>query len=346
MIPESKLKEIRTYLEKSENPLFFFDDDPDGLCSYLLLKRHYGKGKGIPSKSGYLDEKFLRKVEEYSPDLVVILDKPLVKQEFVNKINVPIIWIDHHPLSNLKGVHYYNPLQKNKEDNRPVTYWCYKITKRKKDLWLATLGCVADWHIPDFAKEFSKKYPEMFPKDIKDPAKAIYETELGQLIKIFGFILKGKISEVKASISVLTKIENPYEILNQTTPKGKYIFKKIKKADSIYKSLFEKAKSEVTKDDFFVFFIPMRKMAMAREIATELNYNYPKKAIIVAREKEESISVSVRSAKHNVQKIMEYSLKELEKSYGGGHIHACGGNIAEEDCEEFLKKFKEGLKKW
>ncbi|MBU1245649.1 MAG: hypothetical protein KKH88_03200 [Nanoarchaeota archaeon] len=346
MIPESELKEIRTYLEKSENPLFFFDDDPDGLCSFLLLRKYLNKGKGIPVKSGFLDEKFLRKVEEYSPDLVIILDKPLVKQEFIDKINVPVLWIDHHPLTELKGLHYYNPLKNDKEDNSPVAYWCYKIAKRKEDMWIAAVGSISDWHIPSFAKQFSEKNPDLLPKNIKDPAKAIFETQLGELTKIFSFILKGKTSDVRTAIGILLKIDNPYEILNQTTSKGKFLYKRIKKIKGMYDELLKKAMSEVTKDDFFVFYIPLRKIAMARDLATEIHYKYPDKAIIIAREKEDTISISVRSAKHNVQKIMEYALREFEKSYGGGHIHACGGNIAKEDWNKFIEKFKEGLKKW
>ena len=45
------LEEIKGYLEKSVNPLFFFDDDADGLCSFLLLYRYFKKGKYVPLKS-------------------------------------------------------------------------------------------------------------------------------------------------------------------------------------------------------------------------------------------------------------------------------------------------------
>ena len=40
MLTDAQIQEIRGFLEKAENPLFLFDDDPDGLTSYLLLKKH------------------------------------------------------------------------------------------------------------------------------------------------------------------------------------------------------------------------------------------------------------------------------------------------------------------
>jgi len=78
MIPKSQLDEIKSFLNKSENPLFLFDDDPDGISSFLLLKRYFDKGKGVIVKaSPKLPEVYTRKIDEYRPDLVVILDKPL-----------------------------------------------------------------------------------------------------------------------------------------------------------------------------------------------------------------------------------------------------------------------------
>jgi hypothetical protein len=166
MIPQKKLNEVKGYLEKSENPLFFFDDDPDGLCSYLLLRRHIGRGKGFAIKgSPTLDLSYLRKINEYCPDYVFVLDKPIVSQEFVDKVNVPLIWIDHNPLIKLKGIRYYNPLIWQKKDNKPVTFWSYKIAKH--DLWLACLGCVADWFIPPFVEDFRKKYKDLIGKEKK-----------------------------------------------------------------------------------------------------------------------------------------------------------------------------------
>ena len=39
MIPKKEIKEIRKALSESARPLIFFDDDPDGLCSFLQFYR-------------------------------------------------------------------------------------------------------------------------------------------------------------------------------------------------------------------------------------------------------------------------------------------------------------------
>ena len=69
MINQKKLKEIMDYIEKAENPLVLFDDDPDGLCSYLLLKKIKDQAKGVVIKSSpVLDIPYLKKVEELTKE--------------------------------------------------------------------------------------------------------------------------------------------------------------------------------------------------------------------------------------------------------------------------------------
>ena len=86
------LSKIRSYLQKSENPLIIFDDDPDGLCSFLLIKRHFNKAEGYVLKgSPYVTPELASKIKNFYPDLILILDLPVLAQEFVDKVNVPII---------------------------------------------------------------------------------------------------------------------------------------------------------------------------------------------------------------------------------------------------------------
>ena len=40
------IKEIKEHLESTQNPLFFYDNDADGLCSYLILRRYLGRQRG------------------------------------------------------------------------------------------------------------------------------------------------------------------------------------------------------------------------------------------------------------------------------------------------------------
>ena len=344
MLLKKQIEEFRKYLKKSENPLFLFDDDPDGTSSYLLLKKYINKGKGVMIKAKpVVGEEYLRKVEENSPDLVVILDMPIVDQEFIDKVNVPILWLDHHQPLKRKGVHYYNPRINPPKDNNPTTYYAYKIAE-DQNTWIASMGCFADWYYPDFIDKIYALYPGLIPKNnTNKPEEILFGSRLGELIRTVSFLLKGSITEVNRSISILSKIESPFEILDQTTPRGKYLYKKVSNFRNEYKSVLDEALRVKEKDGILLINHPKTQHSFVSELSTELSYR-TRKTLIVTREDKGRMKMSVRSTNIKLPKLLDEALLGLD-GYGGGHELACGANVSLEDFPEFLERFKSLIKK-
>ena len=338
------LETIRKLLKESSNPLYFYDDDPDGLVSYLLLRKGFEKGTGviIRVRGMSLDEEglYLRKIEEYNPDLVVFLDKPTLNQDVFDKINVKKIWIDHHDVVDVKGVYYYNPRMKDKKDNKPTSYICYKITK--KDLWLATVGVVADWSLALF-NDFKKKYGDLVNgvKSVRN-VKAddvLYDTKLGELVRIFSFILKGRTKDVRKNIEMLLKINDPYEILNKKSENGKILFESAEKVNSKYNLFLKKAIStgKRTIGRIIAFAYISNEVSFTSDLANEMVHRFPGKIIAVGRIKEEMMRISLRSSMNDVElpKVIEKIFNEMKGS-GGGHEHAVAVEIHKDDYKKFI----------
>lgn len=340
MISKKDIEEIKEEIKKSENPLIFFDDDPDGLCSFLLFKSMKENAKGIVIKSSpSLDMNYLRKIDELSPDKVFVLDKPIIEQDFIDNVHIPLYWIDHHPIVKRKGLHYYNPRIDDDKDNSPVTYWSYKITNGP--MWIATIGSIADWYIPPFLKEFKNKYPGLI-KNENTPEKIIFETKLGILIKVFSFLLKGRISDIRKNISVLSRITSPYEIVEGQSARGKFLFRYYLKVKKNYDILLEQA-SKVDDEKIIIFTYPSSKMSFTSELSNELLYKHPNKLIIIGREKEDEIKLSLRSSNIVLPPLIKEALKNV-KGYGGGHDFACGCSVAKDDFQTFIDNIKNQLK--
>ena len=341
------LTQIRKELDNCKRPLFFFHDDADGLSSFLLLYRYVKEGKGIPIKYSLgIDETFLRKIEEYSPDKVFITDMAVVSQEFIQKVKSPIIWIDHHPISNdldYQGTKYYNPRIKNPDKNIPATKICYDIVKQ--DLWIGATGTIGDWvFIPSFMKKVSKEFPKLLPKKIKTPEDALFNSKFGLLARIFATILKGRISDVNKCINVLTRIKDPEEILNQTSSQGSFIYKRYKQINQPYASLLKRAKKQASADPFVIFPYKFDE-SFTGELSNELLYLFPDKVTIVAREKSGEMRCSLRSPKSiSVKDMLEKSLVGIE-GRGGGHPQACGCSVKVEQWDDFIKNMRNELKK-
>ena len=65
-------------------PLFVFDKDTDGLCSFLQFLRYKGEGNGFPLKTRDWSSGILKKVNGYEADKIFFLDMPVIPQEFVD----------------------------------------------------------------------------------------------------------------------------------------------------------------------------------------------------------------------------------------------------------------------
>lgn len=341
MIPEQEIKGIRTMLEKAENPIYLFDDDQDGLCSFLVLWKITKKGKGIPSK-GLLNRDSAEKVKKERADLLILLDKPVVEQEFLDEIRIPIIHIDHHPPLKIKApnYHYYNPRKENDKDTRPTSYWAYQVAK--DNLWIATIGIISDWYIPEFITEFQEKYPGLLP-EVKNPGQALFETDFGKLCRSFAFALKGKSTERNQCLKVLTRIDDPWEIMRQETAKGKFIFKHFEKMEKRYQKIREQAMKVKVKGEIFLFTYPSSEDSFTSLLSNEVVYRHPEKVVIIGRVKEDAVVMSLRSTKHKLPDIITRALEGLE-GHGGGHDAACGANVRADQFGTFMERFEEIIK--
>jgi len=336
-----KIDDIRKILEQFNNPIYFFDNDVDGLASFLLLRKFSGKGKAVAIKSfPDLNASYTRKISELLADCVFILDKPRVSEDFLSYLrenNLTLVWIDHHkdnPGKEEKNFIFFNPtLEAN--INKPTTYWAYKIIKEPKNLaWIASLGCIADWHVPEFIEEVYNEYRDLFEikkSELNNAGKILYETTFGKLILLLTFGLKDTTTNVVKMTKFLADVNSPQEILEENE-KNKTIHKRFKQIYKAYTKLLEKAK-EFAKHDV-LFFQYGGNLSISAEISNALFYQYPDKVVVVAHLKGDRAKISIRSS-HKIRDIVLKSIEGLENASGGGHETALGANVSVEDLPTF-----------
>ena len=345
MLTEKQILEVREHLEKAQNPVFFYDNDCDGLCSFLIFRRFIGRGKGVVIRSyPDLNAQYAKRAQELNADYVFILDKPAISREFaeeIDKMQIPIVWIDHHSVSELdfkefSNFYVYNPAKnsgKNKSDE-PVSYLAYKITERKEDIWIALMGCIADHHMPDFAGDFEKHYSEFWGK-VEKPFDAYFKTEIGRIARALNFGLKDSLTHVVHFQNFLISCNGPSDVLSELST-NKPFREKYGEIKKKYDSLLEQANREVSGN--LVFFSYGGELSISAELSNELSYLYPDKYIVVAYSKGPITNLSMRGK--NVKLVLEKLLKQFEEASGGGHTDAVGARMKTED----LARFKEALR--
>lgn len=344
MLTQEQILEIREHLENAKNPIFFFDNDPDGLCSFLLLQRYIGRGKGVVIKSlPDLDETYFRRVEELNSDYIFVLDKPTISQEFLDlaeKAGIPLVHIDHHNVSKTPIKYYYNTYYVDKKYD-PVSYLCYAIANKKEDMWLAAIGCITDSFLPDFIPEIEKKYPGLIDFKYKTAFDILYKTKLGEICMVISFAIRDKTSNVVSLMKFLRDAKTPYDILEENN-KTRGFLEKFKEINSKYQKLLEK--SEAYAKDKIIFFSYGGDLSINQYLANEIAYKHPKKPIVVIYKKGSMANVSLRWEK-DIRTATVNAISTIEGASGGGHEHASGARIPSDKIGDFKEKLLEEIKR-
>jgi len=352
MLTNKQVEEIREHLDRAQNPLFFFDNDVDGLVSFLLLQRYLERGRGVAIKSfPGLSEAYFRKVEELRPDAIFILDKPLVDQEFIDRVEergLPIIMIDHHDVEKANLKNYYNTFHESGL-NEPTSYLCQKITNKKEDLWLAVVGCIGDGYIPDFLEDLEKQSPELvnilldIPKEGDNLAMSrkafqiLYNTTIGKIALIFDYALKDTVTNVVNMMRYLMRVKNAYDVLEENS-KTKSFLDRYKFIDNIVQKVVNKTENSIDKDTGLLFFTYGGDMSLSQLIANQLFYKYPELVIVVGYTNGNVVNFSLRG-KIDVRDMTLKAIKNIEGATGGGHKNSTGAKMTSDN----VSKFKENI---
>jgi len=342
MLTTKQIQEIREHLEKAQNPIFYYDNDADGLCAFLLLRKFIDRGKGVAIRSyPDLHASYARKAQELNADYVFVLDKPVLSSGFVEEIHkmaLPLVWIDHHELQTedfekkYDNFYSYNPANNKEKDKsfEPVSYLAYKISKRKEDYWISLMGCIADHYLPDFAPDFEKEYPDLWAKNIKEPFQAYFETELGKIAQSLNFGIKDSTSHIVQMQNYLLSCKSPKDVLAES-PKNAQFRTKCLDIRRKYDLLIERAKKELNKN--LLFFEYSGELSISSEVSNEIHHFYPKKYIAIAYKNGAIVNLSLRGK--DVKKILSKILPELNHASGGGHDDAVGARMRLEDLPKF-----------
>lgn len=348
MLTPQQIAELREHLDKAQNPIFYYDNDADGLCSFLILRRYLGRGKGVAVRSfPDLQENYARKAQELQADYVFVLDKAILSKDFVSAIDgfqLPLVWLDHHDvpgsefLSEFKNVWVYNPakLVGAQKSFEPTTYLAYRTTGRKEDLWLAIMGCVADHYLPDFSSEFAAFYPE-FWGEVKEPFDAYYGTEIGRVARALNFGLKDSVTHVVQLQNHLISCKGPNDVLDEV-PGNYALRKKYGEIKKKYDALIKKAKTQAK--GVLVYFEYGGELSISSDLANELCYLHPDKYVAVIYKRDFIANASLRG-KH-IRLILEKVLEKVPGT-GGGHEGAVGARLKTADLNTFKQALEETI---
>lgn len=346
MLTSKQLEEIRDHLENAKNPVFFFDNDPDGLCSFLILQRFTGRGRGISLRGhSNVSKSFFKRVQELNADYIFALDRAIFEDEFIQlaqEANIPIVGIDHHDIPRPNIKYYYNTFEVSKK-NEPTSYLCYMATKRREDMWLALIGSVADGFIPDFIETFRKEHPDLIDSPYKSAFDIRYNTFFGKIIHILGYGLFDKTGNVVLMMKFLTKANGPRDILEDNLKTHSFL-QRYGVIDKRVKTLVTSAEESLNKSKKILFFTYGGEMSVSQYVADALMYRHPGITIVIGFVKNNSAKFSMR-ADFDIRTASLEAIKSIAGATGGGHKNSCGVQMTAEDVPIFKENLLKEIEK-
>lgn len=337
---DKEVKIIKKTLKEIKNPYIFFDNDADGFCSFYQITKLFDSFSFTMVKDRPLiDERFYNVLDESEFDSIIILDIANISEGFLKKYsNYKIIWIDHHPnndFSNYKNLLVLN--SSNEKKKYPTSMLVYKIVK--KDKLPMIIGCVSDWYVDRvILNTIKKERLQDISNNEKDIGNLLFHTKLGEKILILNFSLKANVNSFKRNILRLLEIDLR-DLDNEKNP----FYKKAKRIYTKYESILNYKPLINTSDFYYMKYYD--DVFVSTEVSNSLLVRYPeKKVVIVAKDRIDKITMSLRSNGHiNLTELTEYIFSQMD-GFGGGHQNAAGCSIRKEDEDYFLEIIKNNVK--
>lgn len=378
----SRIYKIRNLIKNSKHPIMFFDSDTDGGTSYLQLKHVFPQIVGFPMNKDLEKHKLLVEKVSEKTDLIIVFDVPFFFDEILELLKgKKIVWVDHHignsseQIKKYKITHF-NPLDFDLNDNRPSSYWAYKVANSKDNLFYVTLGSVSDFFLLDVIKKFhdrdkrnfnalfkidDQKKKELFEflkkynfNDKKRKEKReywirylTYECLLIDFKNLFDLMYKLKDEKnVLAAIKIVSKL-NAFDLrVNINNGEG-LLFEEYKEMMKKYKILLEKAIFENKDNDKFIYFEYGGKASFTKTISEELCFKFEKHRVVMIvfkKDNSDFYSMSFRGNNFDVNELVRDSLKGLEGN-GGGHMFSAGAVVKKKNFDEFKMRVLKKINK-
>jgi len=332
----STLNFIRSIKEK-DRILIVCDDDVDGLCSAIVLKKTLER-MGIKriktsQTSIYKITKTNFNLRKFSKIIVMDLGIYSLQKDLKELLGRNFLLIDHHPITQKiksKNVIVINPRENNPEIYQPTSYITYKLcsrlTKIKDMEWVAVLGTLGDYGFDD-CKDLIKKYIHIKKKN------EIWKTKFGKV----AVILSVGISNFGPTFifDIIKKSKNLSEIFRNK--KLRKVYKKHSKFFGSEKKRFWK-NVEIFKDiKLIISTTPENEKLIDKSVVSAISSEHLDTIIILIQKVDDVYRANVRyhGGDINLGELLSYSAW----GEGGGHRQAAGALIPLNKLSEFKKRF-------
>jgi single-stranded DNA-specific DHH superfamily exonuclease len=367
-------KRVETFLTplSSKKAALFFDDDPDGIASGVILEKLL-KEKGIEvilrlhnnKQKPPFSEAFIKDLERHNVELLVVTDFSIAGfgfyedyKKFMQNTAIKILILEHHQDTSVYSFDESKALYINsgniQNEINGSQYCCAKFSydiattitpQLKKYGWIAAIGIIGDSNYytwGEFVKKIIQEKNKTAEKEIPLPAEAdeYYSTPYGKAAKnmFFGIGKEEKeILDIYNATYTAKNIEQLLEFLQ------KYDSIKYEAYDYIENYEYLVKTNPPNAQEMNVAEIEIKsKYYIGNIVANIISAKYPDTIFFVYNKNNEGyvyISTRLQTGKINLGKVFNKCEAKVSGAKGGGHNNAAGARVPEGQFKAFRNAF-------
>ncbi len=345
-------------LKPKRRVVIIHDDDPDGICSAVLLSKSclkvVSEDPEIHSTEYGLSltRKLLKELTKDAPQAIIFTDVPAIPHDLLAEAAgfAEILILDHHYPENYRGVAYANPRLLKPSAYLPSSYLAFQVATELglgKDLaWIAGIGVLSDHGVKDCRPLFTlikSEFPKLIGKAKVEDALLMDDSPLGLLTKaVTSATVASPRSGAQVAFKALNSAESYEDILEGSTPEAKRLLEWHRSVEAEFQRVIKDACQNVSrlgrKTVLYRFKSPLRIKSL---VANYLPRLFKREIVLVIQQDGKYIHVSFRRGDQNqtdLRSLVQRAITDIPGASGGGHPEASAARLPTGYLDQFMDR--------
>jgi single-stranded DNA-specific DHH superfamily exonuclease len=345
-------------LQSKRGVVIIHDDDPDGICSAVLLSKCCLKvtseNPAIHSTEygQSLTPKLLRMLRRDEAQAVIFTDVPAIPHNLLSEAaeEAEILILDHHYPDDYQKVVYANPRLLKASAYLPSSYLAFHVAiglgLPQELCWIAGIGVLSDHGVENCKPLFTlirSEFPELVGKAKLEDASLMDLAPMGLLTKtISSAIVASRRQGAQVAFKTLNSAETYRDILEGSSSEAR----RLREWNQIVEDEFQNITRDVRRNVVrrggnVVVYRFQSRLRIKSLVANYLPRLFKDEIVLVIQKDGKYTHVSLRRGdriRTDLRSLVQEGIKEIPDASGGGHPEASAARLPSEWVDQFMDR--------
>jgi single-stranded DNA-specific DHH superfamily exonuclease len=345
-------------LEPKRRVVIIHDDDPDGICSAVLLAkaclRVVSENPTVHSTEygQSLTPKLLKMLRRDGAQAIIFTDVPAIPRDLLSEAaeEADILILDHHYPDYYQKVVYANPRLLKPSAYLPSSYLAFHVARAlglPQDLcWIAGIGVLSDHGVDNCKPLFTlikSEFPEIVGKARLEDASLMDKSQMGVLTKtISSAIVASPREGARVAFNALYSAETYRDILEGSSLEAQRLREWEKVVDDEFQNVIRDARRNVVRcGGKVVVYRFQSRLRIKSLVANYLPRLFKDNIVLVIQKDGKYTHVSLRRGDRNrtdLRSLVQRAIVGIPDASGGGHPEASAARLPSVWVDQFMDR--------